>query len=228
MSSTATRILLVTGDRILRECLGFTLRQLGMRTHEASFDCSGTDLPRLRQFVPDVLLAGPRFDPAIDKLMETVHEVNPDCRFLILINSDSGDSLMEFAISEADGCITEDASVKQLEEAITTILEGRPFCTPHLANELFVQIGRYTKRSKWSEHLKTVRLTQREVEVLELIAHERLGNKQIGRRLSISLYTVKNHVHNIIEKLGVCDRHEAAEMMRSRCSLSPIRFTREI
>ena len=53
-------------------------------------------------------------------------------------------------------------------------------------------------------------LTPREVEVLRLI-EEHLSNKQIARRLSLSLYTVKNHVHNIVEKLKVCDRHEAVE-----------------
>lgn len=59
-------------------------------------------------------------------------------------------------------------------------------------------------------------LTEREREILLLICTEDLGNKQIAKRLHLSLYTVKNHIHNIIEKLGVADRHEAARMMEHR------------
>lgn len=56
-------------------------------------------------------------------------------------------------------------------------------------------------------------LTPRERQILLLIRDEDLGNKQIARRLHLSLYTVKNHVHNIIKKLGAADRREAARTM---------------
>ena len=52
-------------------------------------------------------------------------------------------------------------------------------------------------------------LTRREVEVLRLIAHRNLCNKQIARELRVSVYTVKNHVHSIIGKLSVEDRRMA-------------------
>ena len=52
-------------------------------------------------------------------------------------------------------------------------------------------------------------MTRREVEVLRLIAHRNLGNKQIARELRVSTCTVKNHVHSIISKLSVEDRHMA-------------------
>ena len=66
------------------------------------------------------------------------------------------------------------------------------------------------------------RLTRREVEVLELI-EEGLSNKLIARRLSIQEQTVKNHVHNILLKLGVSRRTEAVAAMRSRTRGSPRR-----
>ncbi len=89
-----------------------------------------------------------------------------------------------------------------------------------VANALFSQLGQSNVDQKWSQHIDNVRLTAREREILELIAWEKLGNKQIARRLSISLYTVKNHIHNIIEKLGVDDRHAAADMATRRMMLS--------
>jgi DNA-binding NarL/FixJ family response regulator len=58
-------------------------------------------------------------------------------------------------------------------------------------------------------------LTRREIEVVRLIG-EHLSNKQIAKQLSVSLYTVKNHVHNIVDKLKVSGRYEAVDYARKR------------
>jgi len=63
-------------------------------------------------------------------------------------------------------------------------------------------------------------LTAREHEVIELLA-KRNSNKQIARELCLSLYTVKNHVHNILEKLNVESRLEAVDVARQENWLSP-------
>ena len=70
----------------------------------------------------------------------------------------------------------------------------------------------------------SVRLTEREREILALI-HGGISNKQIGQRLCLELPTVKNHVHNILEKLGVSGRHEAAQVSR-KLTLSLERISR--
>ena len=58
-------------------------------------------------------------------------------------------------------------------------------------------------------------LTPRELEIVRLIS-EHLSNKQIARRLSVSLYTIKNHVHNIVDKLQVTGRYEAVDHARKQ------------
>ena len=80
-----------------------------------------------------------------------------------------------------------------------------------IANSMFAQLGKLARESRWSGRIETAKLTARELDVLRLIADDRLSNKQIARKLSLSLYTVKNHVHNILEKLQVENRYEAAE-----------------
>src|SRR4029077_2632670 len=106
--------------------------------------------------------------------------------------------------------------------AIQAVLSGRPYCSPQLANALFVQLGTHDPSHRWSQYMDDARLTAREREILRMIALEQLGNKQIARRLHVSLYTVKNHVHNIIEKLGVEDRHQAAQVARSHRLVSNV------
>ena len=63
--------------------------------------------------------------------------------------------------------------------------------------------------------MDNARLTVREREILRIIAVEQLGNKQIARRLHVSLYTVKNHVHSIMKKLDVRERGEAVTRLRA-------------
>jgi len=65
------------------------------------------------------------------------------------------------------------------------------------------------------KRVERVELTPRELEIVHLIA-ERLSNKEIAKRLCVSLYTVKNHVHNIVEKLQVKNRFEAVEYAHQR------------
>ncbi|MEI8384203.1 MAG: response regulator transcription factor [Planctomycetota bacterium] len=124
--------------------------------------------------------------------------------------------MVELAQFVGDGCLYEEVPLINVSAAIETVLSGQSFCSPELANALMAQIGRRGHLASWSQHVDDVQLTSREREVLELIAWENLGNKQIARRLEVSLYTVKNHVHNILEKLGVADRHDAVHHARQR------------
>jgi DNA-binding CsgD family transcriptional regulator len=81
---------------------------------------------------------------------------------------------------------------------------------------MFATFGELAKQNRWLQHFRATGLTLRELEILRLIADNRLSNKQIARQLSISMYTVKNHVHNILEKLDAQDRHDAVEIARQR------------
>ena len=155
---------------------------------------------------------------------ETLRRRSPDCKLLLMVAESAVGSMVELARFGSHGCLFEEVSLVNVCAAIDTVLSGRPFCSPELANALMAQIGRVDRDNPWSRHVDDVQLTVREREVLELIAGENLGNKQIARRLGVSLYTVKNHVHNLIEKLGVPDRHEAVRLARRRKMIVADRF----
>jgi DNA-binding NarL/FixJ family response regulator len=140
----------------------------------------------------------------------------PDCKLLWLVPSQATDRLIDLTRSRSQGCIREDASFEELRRAIQAILDGKSYFSPELANALFLQLNGRAEGADWAPFVESCHLTVREQEVLRLIAWENLSNKQIARRLHVSLYTVKNHVHNLIEKLDVSDRHSAAQAARTR------------
>ena len=88
---------------------------------------------------------------------------------------------------------------------------GEAVCSPRIAYSVFSRVARLAQQQQLDrQHNSHQKLTAREVEVLQLIAHG-LSNKEIAGRLHKSLYTIKNHVHNILEKLQVHYRQDAIE-----------------
>lgn len=94
-----------------------------------------------------------------------------------------------------------------LIDAIRKVYNGESYVQPNLTNDLVKEFSRITSYETVKQNDNG--LTQRELEVLELIA-EGMLNKEIARTLYISEKTVKNHVSNIFKKLKVADRTQAA------------------
>ena len=143
------------------------------------------------------------------RLVQALRTTNHAPRTILLISSSSPDLIEASLQAGADGCILDDDTFDDLRQGIEIVLSGRSYCSPQVAYQLFTQTGRLGQPSHWITRGADSRLTPREVEVLRLIAHRNLCNKQIARELRVSVYTVKNHVHSIISKLSVEDRQMA-------------------
>jgi DNA-binding NarL/FixJ family response regulator len=205
------------GNQLLAECLKYTLsRNSSHQCHLLDCCCPAADAIAADLLVIDGAL--PTAD--IEGLIVCTRRSNHACRVLLVVSRHAAHQMIQLTRLGADGCLFDQSSVEELHTAIEALLRGEQYCSMQVANALFSQLGQSNVDQKWSQHIDNVRLTAREREILELIAWEKLGNKQIARRLSISLYTVKNHIHNIIEKLGVDDRHAAADMATRRMMLS--------
>lgn len=109
----------------------------------------------------------------------------------------------------------DDASVAELKTALQTVLRGGAYCSPRLVHEMFRRMTQPAEEPRRMGEGQEAVLTMREQEIVDLIG-QRLSNKEIARRLFISLHTVKNHVHNIVEKLHAVDRFEAFEIAQGR------------
>ena len=103
----------------------------------------------------------------------------------------------------------DDDTFNDLRQGIEAVVAGRSYCSPRVAFRLFTQTGKAGQPIRRVNCGGDCRLTRREIEVLQLIRHRNLCNKQIARELRVSVFTVKNHVHSIITKLSVEDRQMA-------------------
>jgi DNA-binding NarL/FixJ family response regulator len=108
------------------------------------------------------------------------------------------------------GFILKDASIADFLKTIRSVYQGHQVLPPHLTGSLFSQIvDHVVNRSKPSAIVESIRLTKREKQIIALIA-DGSANKEIALKLHLSTFTIKSHVHNILEKLALHTRGQIA------------------
>lgn len=124
------------------------------------------------------------------------------------------EDILAFIEAGTSGYVTHEASIDELIRTIESVHHGEAPCSPQIAASVFARVVELVKRRSQRQGRRLpehVRLTSREHEVLDLVAAG-LQNKEIASRLHITLPTVKNHVHRILEKLQVRRRREAIRL----------------
>jgi two-component system nitrate/nitrite response regulator NarL len=152
---------------------------------------------------PKIVLADTRM-PAGATAVQALVAAAPDVRVVALAVAEDERDVIAFAEAGASGYVPLDGSMEDLVAVIESVSRGETLCSPGIAATLFQRVAVLAR-----ERRLEARLTARELDVLRLIEEGR-SNKEIARALSIELPTVKNHVHNILEKLNVHSRTEAA------------------
>ncbi|PIP77471.1 MAG: hypothetical protein COW85_08750 [Ignavibacteria bacterium CG22_combo_CG10-13_8_21_14_all_37_15] len=118
--------------------------------------------------------------------------------------------VFEFIQAGVSGFILKDANIAEFYKTIRSVFEGAQVLPPHLTGSLFSQIVEHALNGyPPSLIVESVRMTKRERQVIELIA-DGFANKEIAQKLHLSTYTVKSHVHNILEKLSLHTRVQVA------------------
>lgn len=165
-----------------------------------------------RALAPHVLVCDAAMDGALGAVRTIVD--GTATRVLALGVADRVDDVLACAEAGAAGYVTRDASLDDLVAAVHATTRAELVIAPPMAAALLLRVGDLA-RSGALDREPAVRLTSRETEIVALI-DAGLSNKQIAARLSIQHSTVKNHVHNILEKLDVGARSDAAAAVRSR------------
>lgn len=129
----------------------------------------------------------------------------PTTRILMLTVSDEEEDLFQALKAGAVGYLLKGADLGEVKSAIEAVYQGESFVSPKMASKL---ISEFTSLSREKE-VRSPKITKREREVLGCIA-KGMSNKKIAEELYISENTVKNHVRNILEKLQLNSRIEAA------------------
>jgi DNA-binding NarL/FixJ family response regulator len=165
---------------------------------------------------PDVVLMDLRM-PGTDGVEATrrIRESTPEVRVLVLTVSEEESDLFAAVRAGANGYLLKGASPAEVADAVRSVARGEAPLSPAVAPKLLAEFNALSRRdAEMGGHAQ--RLTPREIDVLRLIARG-LSNRQIANDLVISENTVRNHVRNILEKLRVRSRVEAAAVaMRDR------------
>jgi DNA-binding NarL/FixJ family response regulator len=127
--------------------------------------------------------------------------------------SGSYDEVVACAEAGVSGYLLRDQPPAELVDVVARVARGETYCPPRVAAALIRRVGTLSVERRASAG--PGRLTPREREILDLI-EQGMSNKEIARELTIEVRTVKNHVHNLLEKLQVSRRGEAAALLRGR------------
>jgi DNA-binding NarL/FixJ family response regulator len=157
--------------------------------------------------VPDVILMDVRMPKRSGiEACVAIKEVAPTARIIMLTVSDEEADLYDAVKNGASGYLLKDSSIDEVAQAIRVVADGQSLISPSMAIKLLDEFKQMSRSDR--QQVPTPKLTDRELEVLKLVA-QGLNNREIAKRLFISENTVKNHVRNILEKLQLHSRMEA-------------------
>jgi len=145
------------------------------------------------------------------KITEVVAQMEKPPKVLVIGLPKSKNAILQYVAAGASGYVLQEVSTERLLDHIRAVYDGKAIISPDIAAALMNHISELAQISTQTDIDPSAysELTPREREVLELIGEE-YSNQQIADRLFIEVGTVKNHVHNILKKLDVSSRHEAA------------------
>ncbi len=202
------RVLIVDDHDLFRTGLRNLLEEQGV--HVLGEAASGTDAVRsVRENAPDVVVMDLNM-PGMGGVDATRHiaSIAPLTRVVVLTISDEDADVMDAILAGACGYLLKDASIDELMAGIRAAARGESLISPGIAAKVLQRVRATSAQPEIAEAIRS-ELSDREIEVLKLIANGK-DNAVIAAELHISPKTVKNHISNILMKLQIDNRIQAA------------------
>jgi DNA-binding NarL/FixJ family response regulator len=165
-------------------------------------------IERAADLLPDVIVMDVRM-PGVGGIeaARRIRHAQPGTKVVMLTGSEDEEDLFAAVRVGATGYLLKEAAIEELAGAVRAVARGQALITPSMATKLLGEFNLLSRRV--DSHDTSPKLTDRETEVLRLVA-KGMSNKEIAADLVIAENTVKNHVRNILEKLQLRSRMEAA------------------
>ena len=200
----AARVLIVDDQTLFRTGLASLLSE-DERVEVVGQAIDGSEaVKQAIKFKPDVVLMDLKM-PNVDGIEATrqILEAVPGAKVLILTTFETDSQVIQALKAGASGYVLKDSSAAAIVSSIVAVMSGERVMASAVANRVLEMLTGTTTPKEFYDGL-----TNREIEILKLLANG-MANKQIAYRLKISEKTVRNHVSNTYEKLGIYDRSQA-------------------
>jgi DNA-binding NarL/FixJ family response regulator len=204
VATRAARVLIADDQTLFRAGLARLLDE-DPRVEVVGQAADGLDaVKQTAKLKPDVILMDLKM-PGIDGIEATrqIMEADPTIKIVILTTFETDSQVIQALKAGARGYVLKDSSADAIVSSIVAVVSGERVMAGAVANRVLEMLtGASTPKEFYDG------LTNREIEILKLLANG-MANKQIAYRLKISEKTVRNHVSNTYEKLGIYDRSQA-------------------
>ena len=206
------RIILIEDNRLLRDGIASMLKKQTDMNVVATIGNGENILLLTAKVKPDIVLLdlGLRNQNSL-QVVKIIKQHFEKTKVIVMDLIPLQTDVLEFVEAGVSGFILKDANIADFFRTIRAVYQGEEVLPPHLTGSLFSQIVEHAING--SNHTiiqESVRMTKREKQVIALIA-DGCSNKEIAQNLHLSTYTVKSHVHNILEKLALNTRVQIAK-----------------
>ena len=204
VATRAVRVLIADDQTLFRAGLARLLNE-DPRVEVIGQAMDGADAAKqAAKLKPDVVLMDLKM-PNLDGIEATrqIIEADPGVKVLILTTFETDNHVIQALKVGASGYVLKDSSADAIISSIVAVMSGERVMASAVANRVLEMLTGTTTPKEFYDGL-----TNREIEILKLLANG-MANKQIAYRLKISEKTVRNHVSNTYEKLGIYDRSQA-------------------
>ncbi len=219
MQTSEVRIAIVHSNQLLRESLSCCLSQCGSFCVVHMAAQLGEPERNIAECRSDVLIVEfPLLRQQGEKNSPWVNGLPLGVKVLVIDVPDrEADILYCIEAGGASGYLLQNASLKDLEANLRVIARGETLCSPRIAHLAFCRMSLLARQEERVGVSNGIALTRRETEIVQLI-EDGLSNKEIATRLHVEVSTVKNHVHNILDKLQVPNRYLVVKHVKERIS----------